>query len=106
MENNLIIMLGLPLILLVAFIIYRVWFKKPEAKKSSTQDFTGKFERRHYKFHNGLEACQEQLGLDQNEEFAALLSKVDIDEPEKLTMDELNKMLYDNKGMRDLLGIV
>ncbi len=112
MGMNLIYFLGVPLILLVAFVVYR-WVKKAgkseaqeKVQHSNVIDFTGEFERKHYRFHNGLEVCQEQMGLDQNEEFTALLAKVEVGDIGTMDMQGLNKLLYEKQGMRDLLGII
>jgi len=105
MEINLIIMILLPLGLLAAFIVFTA-IKKRKPQEGGVQDFRGKFERKYYKFHNGLEACQEQLNLKQNESYTQLLDRVEIGDASGMTLERLNKMLYADKGMRDLLGIV
>jgi len=89
-----------------AFSVYKLTRKGArESAKSGVKDFTGKFERRDYRFHNGLECCQEQLTLEQNEEFSLLLDELDLGDMAGFTLEKMNKALYLNQGMRKLFAI-
>ena len=89
-----------------AFSVYKL--TRRGAKKSvesAVQDFTGKFERRHYRFHNGLECYQEQLTLEQTEELAVLLSEVNLSSNADFTLEMLTGALFTKKGLRRALEI-
>lgn len=107
MLEHILIIVGITAGTVLAFSVY-MWFKtvrKVSAKSASVNDFTGKFERRRYRFHNGLECCQEQLSLEQNEEFSLLLEKVGLGDMAGFTIEKMNKALYSDKGMRDLFAL-
>lgn len=91
---------------MIAFSVYR-HLRKVMRKKSpeAVQDFTGKFERRHYKFHNGLECYQEQLNLEQTEQLSVVLAEVNINEQTDLTLGMLSGALFEKKGLRRFLAI-
>ncbi len=106
METSIIINSGILIVIGVwLFLIFRQ-LRKGKGSKTEFKSYQNKFTRKYYRFHNGLVACQEQLGLDQNEEFAVLLERAVKGENEELTMELLNKMLYGDGGMRELLCII
>ncbi|HMQ78824.1 MAG TPA: hypothetical protein PKD94_04590 [Ignavibacteria bacterium] len=107
MENNYILMLSLPLVILAAFVVIRMFSKKGgRTMKGKEKNFAGKFERKRYSFHNGLRCWQEQLSTAQTEELAELLHEIEIEPGTELTLESVSGALFRKKGLRKLEMII
>lgn len=101
---DLIVISAVLLIILYMIISYAVLRSKGSRKHTVRRP--GKVEVIHYTFHNGLKCTQEQLNLNQNEEYSKLLAQANISDTGEIDFMKLSEILYLNKGMHKLLEVI